>query len=63
MMNREGNAEIGVSMLLLLLYDWLLLELWFGGCGRANGFGGPWAPAESIALALGEGGGKTTPDE
>lgn len=32
-----------------------------GGGGRANGFGGPWAPALSIAPADGDGGGKTTP--
>lgn len=34
-----------------------------GGGGRAKGLGGPWAPALSKALALGEGGGRTTPDE
>lgn len=34
-----------------------------GGAGRAKGFGGPVAPALSSALALGEGGGRTTPDE
>jgi hypothetical protein len=39
---------------------WLLF--WWGG-GRANGFGGPLAPAESRADAEGDGGGKTTPDE
>lgn len=33
-----------------------------GGGGRANGFGGPWAPALSIAPAEGDGGGKTTPE-
>ena len=34
-----------------------------GGAGRANGLGGPWAPAlkRALALALGEGGGRTTP--
>ena len=32
-----------------------------GGAGRAKGFGGPWAPAESRAPAEGEGGGRTTP--
>ena len=55
---------MGVSMLLLLLYGWLLgLVLFMGGWGRANGLGGPWAPALRIALALGDGGGSTTPDE
>lgn len=34
-----------------------------GGCGRAKGLGGPDAPALSKALALGEGGGRTTPEE
>ena len=59
--NRDGNADMGVSMLLLLLlYDWPC-EGPPGGCGRANGFGGPDAPALRIALALGDGGGKTTP--
>ena len=46
-------------MLLLLLYDWLFCCE--GGGGLANGFGGPDAPALSMALALGEGGGRTTP--
>lgn len=32
-----------------------------GGGGRANGFGGPCAPALSIAPADGDGGGSTTP--
>jgi len=32
-----------------------------GGAGRANGFGGPVAPALSKAPALGDGGGRTTP--
>lgn len=32
-----------------------------GGGGRAKGLGGPDAPALNIALALGEGGGRTTP--
>ena len=30
-----------------------------GGGGRAKGFGGPPAPADKTALALGEGGGRT----
>jgi hypothetical protein len=34
-----------------------------GGCGRANGLGGPDAPALSSELALGDGGGKSTPEE
>ena len=38
-------------------------ELLTGGGGLANGFGGPVAPALSNALALGDGGGRTTPDE
>ena len=46
-------------MLLLLLYDWLFC--WEGGCGRAKGLGGPDAPALRMALALGDGGGSTTP--
>lgn len=32
-----------------------------GGAGRANGFGGPVAPADSIVFAEGDGGGSTTP--
>lgn len=51
--NRDGRADAGVSMLMLLL-GW--------GGGRANGFGGPVAPAESRADADGEGGGKTIPE-
>lgn len=56
---------MGVSMLLLLLLKEppLLGLLWLGGCGLAKGFGGPWAPALRMALALGEGGGRTTPEE
>ena len=60
---------MGVSMLLLLLLKepplllLLGLLLWLGGCGLAKGFGGPWAPALRMALALGEGGGRTTPEE
>jgi len=38
--------------------DWLL----GGGKGLAKGFGGPVAPALNILDALGEGGGRTTPD-
>jgi hypothetical protein len=35
----------------------------FWGGGRAKGFGGPVAPAESRVEADGDGGGRTTPDE
>jgi hypothetical protein len=53
---REGSAEAGVSM---FIWFWLL-----GFGGRANGFGGPVAPAESsVVVADGEGGGSTIPDE
>jgi hypothetical protein len=39
-------------------------ELLFdGGGGRAKGFGGPVAPALISEFALGEGGGRTTPEE
>lgn len=58
---RLGSAEIGVSMLLLLLYALLFCVVVPGGGGRANGLGGPWAPALRIAPADGDGGGKTTP--
>lgn len=62
--NRDGSAEIGVSILLLLLYACAFWEPGFTGIGgRAKGFGGPWAPALRRALALGEGGGRTTPEE
>jgi hypothetical protein len=44
---------------LLLPYELLLL----GGGGRANGLGGPVAPALRSEFALGEGGGNTTPEE
>jgi hypothetical protein len=49
-----------VSMSRLLLPYELLLA---GGAGRAKGLGGPVAPALSNELALGEGGGSTTPEE
>jgi hypothetical protein len=40
-----------------------MLLVWWGG-GRANGLGGPVAPAESrVVEADGEGGGRTTPEE
>jgi len=56
-MNLLGRAETGVSIMLLLL---LLFEFCETGCGRANGFGGPEAPALRSADAEGEGGGSTT---
>lgn len=34
-----------------------------GGGGRANGFGGPVAPALNSEFALGDGGGRSTPEE
>jgi hypothetical protein len=55
-MNLLGRADAGVSIILLLL----LFEFCDTGCGRANGFGGPEAPALSSAEADGEGGGSTT---
>ena len=58
-MYRLGNADIGVSILFLLsLYA---SRFWFdvGGGGRAKGLGGPDAPADMTAEALGEGGGNT----
>jgi hypothetical protein len=61
-MNLDGRAETGVSILLLLLLL-LFCDCWFGGCGRANGLGGPDAPALRRALAEGDGGGRTTPEE
>ncbi len=62
---------MGVSIVLLLLGPDVvvvavlaLLEVVVagGGLGRAKGFGGPWAPALKMALALGDGGGRITPD-
>ena len=50
---------MGVSMLSRLPYE-LLFD---GGGGRAKGLGGPVAPALSSELALGDGGGRTTPEE
>jgi hypothetical protein len=44
---------------LLLPYELLLV----GGGGLAKGFGGPVAPALRREFALGEGGGRTTPEE
>lgn len=53
---RLGRADMGVSILLFCAVE-------LGGFGLAKGFGGPPVPALSKALALGEGGGRTTPDE
>lgn len=61
---RLGRAEIGVSILLLLLLLLYAVLFWTaapGGGGRANGLGGPCAPALRIGPADGEGGGNTTP--
>lgn len=59
---RLGRAEMGVSMLLLLVYALLFCVVAVaGGGGRANGLGGPCAPALRMAPADGDGGGKTTP--
>jgi len=59
-MNLLGRADIGVSTgRASRLLTCGLLDM--GGAGRAKGFGGPWAPAESRAEADGEGGGRTTP--
>lgn len=61
---RLGNAETGVSILLLLAYAVLFCAapaVVPGGGGLANGFGGPCAPALRMAPADGDGGGRTTP--
>lgn len=60
-MNLLGSADIGVSMLLLISRFAACGFVLIGGAGLANGLGGPWAPADSSAPALGEGGGNTTP--
>lgn len=60
-MKREGRAETGVSIMFPLFE--LVWEFWETGWGRAKGFGGPDAPAESKADADGEGGGRTTLEE
>jgi len=59
-MTRLGNADSGVSMCSLsrLTCGFVLI----GGAGRANGFGGPVAPADNIVFADGDGGGSTTAD-
>ena len=56
---RLGKADMGVSMLFRL--SPYASRFWFdvGGGGRAKGFGGPDAPADMTAEALGEGGGRT----
>ena len=67
---RDGSAELGVSISprkppkLAPPPGPPAAELLAtpGGAGRANGFGGPVAPALRSALALGEGGGRTTPE-
>lgn len=52
---RLGKADSGVSN--SRFNDWF-----GGGAGRANGFGGPLAPADNSGLlADGDGGGRTTP--
>jgi len=62
-MYREGNAETGVSMLVLLRFSVyaLLFCCEVGGGGLAKGLGGPDVPAESRADADGDGGGSTMP--
>lgn len=61
-MNREGSAEMGVSMWLFVASRFMACGLvLIGGAGRAKGFGGPCAPALSKAPADGLGGGRTTP--
>ena len=56
---RLGNADIGVSILFRLSLYASRFVLEVGGGGRANGLGGPDAPADMTAEALGEGGGNT----
>lgn len=58
-MYRLGRAEMGVSMLFRL--SPYASRFWFdvGGGGRAKGLGGPLAPADMTAEALGDGGGST----
>lgn len=59
-MKRDGSAETGVSIFMLL--PWC-------GCGRAKGLGGPVAPADRAPAEMGgwvvegDGGGRTTPEE
>lgn len=56
---RDGSADTGVSISFRLPYD----PLFVGGGGRANGLGGPDAPALRSEFADGDGGGSNTPDE
>jgi len=58
-MTRLGNADSGVSMWSRSRFTCGFVLI--GGAGRANGLGGPDAPAERTALVDGEGGGRTTP--
>lgn len=64
-MYREGNAEMGVSRVLPVLFRFSANAVEFccdvGGGGRAKGLGGPDAPADSKADAEGDGGGSTMP--
>jgi hypothetical protein len=64
-MKRDGNAEIGVSISLNACASRFAAcgLVLIGGAGRANGFGGPCAPALRRAPAEGDGGGNTTPCE
>lgn len=54
---------MGVSMWVLLFTSRFMAWgfVLIGGAGRAKGLGGPCAPAERSAPALGDGGGSTTP--
>lgn len=56
-MKRDGSAVMGVSIFSRLAACGFVL---MGGAGRANGFGGPCAPALSKVLVDGDGGGRTT---
>lgn len=59
-MNRDGKADIGVSICEASLFAACGFVV-IGGAGRAKGLGGPCAPALSKAFADGDGGGNTTP--
>ena len=61
-MKRDGRADTGVSIRLVAELVEFCEGWWEGGTGRANGLGGPDAPADSRADADGEGGGRTTPE-
>lgn len=58
-MKRDGRADMGVSMVSRFAACGFVL---IGGAGRANGLGGPWAPALRRVFVDGEGGGRTTCD-